>query len=169
MQFANNVKTFFIDKCMAVMAMIMRGNNESMLRKQFDWLLLPNVSANQNTRRSYDTTLPHCLQIDQWMTSSWKNIYLYFGAFQIVLDRGIEFSKCEVCYGGLCHGGNVASFMMSRIHVTVRVLFTTLFTDRPLSPDYKMYLMNSFQVDKTVLWKQKILSTSSNCQLRGAW
>ena len=33
-----NSEAYFIDKCMAVMAMIMRGNNESMLRKQFDWL-----------------------------------------------------------------------------------------------------------------------------------
>ena len=38
-----NSEAYFIDKCMAVMAMIMRGNNESMLRKQFDWLKFQNV------------------------------------------------------------------------------------------------------------------------------
>ena len=46
-------KTSFIDKCMTAMAMVMRGNNESMVRKQFDWLIFSNISTNKKTGVGY--------------------------------------------------------------------------------------------------------------------
>ena len=36
---------------MTAMAMVMRGNNESMVRKQFYWLIFSNISTNKKTRR----------------------------------------------------------------------------------------------------------------------
>ena len=46
-------KTSFIDKCMTAMAMVMRGNNESMVRKQFDWLIFSNISTNKKLGVGY--------------------------------------------------------------------------------------------------------------------
>ena len=72
------LRTYFIDKCMTAMAMVMRGNSESMVRKQFDWLIFSNMSTNKNKAWVNRYSTHTCLQISQWTISFWNNVCLYF-------------------------------------------------------------------------------------------
>ena len=47
------------------MAMVMRGNSESMVGKQFDWLIFSNISTNKNNVWVIKYSNHTCLQISQ--------------------------------------------------------------------------------------------------------
>ena len=55
-----------LSEILTAMAMIMLGNNESMIIKQFDWLIFSNISTNKNQAWAIRYSSHSCLRINQW-------------------------------------------------------------------------------------------------------